>query len=55
MDKIQKIEGIGVEVDEDKINNLQDVFRKYKKGDLSGDDLVLDLSIRLRCGRCHGT
>lgn len=47
MDKIQKIEGMGVELDEDKINNLKKVLRSYKKGDVSGDDLVLDLSSAL--------
>lgn len=47
MDKIEKIEGLGVQLNEEKINGLQDVFRQYKKGDTSGDDLVLDLSSAL--------
>ncbi len=44
MDKIQKIEGLGVQLDEEKIQNLKNVFRGYKKGETSGDDLVHDLS-----------
>lgn len=47
MDKIQKIENLGVSLDEDKIRNLKVVFRSYKKGDASGDDLVQDLSAAL--------
>ena len=47
IDKIEKIEGLGVSLDEDKINGLQEVFRQYKKGETSGDDLVLDLSCAL--------
>jgi O-phosphoseryl-tRNA synthetase len=44
MDKIEKIEKIGVSLDEEKINGLKEVFRGYKKGDISGDDLVLEVS-----------
>lgn len=44
IDKIEKIEALGVEMDEDKIKSLQEVFRNYKKGKISGDDLVLDIS-----------
>ena len=44
MDKIEKIENMGVELDEDKVQGLQNVFRAYKKGDTSGDDLVHDVS-----------
>jgi O-phosphoseryl-tRNA synthetase len=47
MDKIAVIEEIGVELNENKIQNLQDVFRSYKKGDESGDDLVHDVSVAL--------
>lgn len=47
MDKIQKIESLGLSLDEDKIRNLKVVFRHYKKGDTSGDDLVQDLSAAL--------
>lgn len=47
MDKIAKIEELGVALDEEKIQNLKDVFRSYKKGETSGDDLVQDLSIAL--------
>ncbi|MGC9517300.1 MAG: O-phosphoserine--tRNA ligase [Methanomicrobiales archaeon] len=43
-DKIEKIENLGVELNNKKIDNLKSVFRGYKKGDISGDDLVLDLS-----------
>lgn len=44
MDKIEKIEVLGVQLDEDKIQSLKEVFRSYKKGDTSGDDLVLEVS-----------
>jgi O-phosphoseryl-tRNA synthetase len=47
IDKIDKIEGLGVFIDEDKVNGLQEVFRQYKKGETSGDDLVLDVSSAL--------
>jgi O-phosphoseryl-tRNA synthetase len=47
IDKIQKIEKLGVDIDEDKVQNLKDVFRSYKKGDISGDDLVHDLAVSL--------
>ena len=33
-----------VNLDEAKIDGLKDVFRGYKKGDVSGDDLVLEVS-----------
>lgn len=42
--KIEKIENLGVNLSEDSIKALQNVFRAYKKGDLSGDDLVYELS-----------
>jgi O-phosphoseryl-tRNA synthetase len=44
MDKIERIENLGVSLDEDKIQALKEVFRSYKKGDTSGDDLVHDVS-----------
>jgi len=44
MDKLEKIEKMGVPLDEEKINSLKEVFRGYKKGDVSGDDLVLEVS-----------
>ena len=47
LDKIEKIESLGVALNEDKIQNLKDVFRHYKKGDVSGDDLVQDLASAL--------
>lgn len=47
MDKIEKIEKLGVEVNEDRLKGLQDVFRGYKKGDVEGDDLVHDVSASL--------
>lgn len=43
-DRIQMIEDMGIDVSEEKLENLKDVFRSYKKGDLSGDDLVLEVS-----------
>jgi O-phosphoseryl-tRNA synthetase len=47
LDKIEKIEKLGVKLDEDKIQSLKEVFRSYKKGDVSGDDLVHDLASSL--------
>ena len=44
IDKIQEIEKIGIDMDEDKNNSLQDVFRGYKKGTVDGDDLVLEVA-----------
>jgi O-phosphoseryl-tRNA synthetase len=50
MDKIEKIEKLGVELDENHVKSLQEVFRGYKKGDISGDDLVHDVSGALEVG-----
>ena len=50
MDKIEKIEKIVVNLDEQKIENLKEIFRGYKKGDVSGDDLVHDVSVALDVG-----
>lgn len=47
MDKIEVIEEVGVPLNEDKIQALKDVFRRYKKGEESGDDLVHDVSVAL--------
>jgi O-phosphoseryl-tRNA synthetase len=44
MDKIEVIEEVGVPLNEEKIQSLKDIFRSYKKGDESGDDLVHDVS-----------
>lgn len=44
IDKLEQIESIGVELDEDKTNNLKEVFRGYKKGSVDGDDLVLEVA-----------
>lgn len=44
IEKIEEIEALGVNLDEDKINNLKDVFRGYKKGSVDGDDLVLEVA-----------
>lgn len=44
MDKIEKIKHLGVSLDDDRIEGLKEVFREYKKGDVSGDDLVLEVS-----------
>lgn len=48
LDKIEKIEKLGIELDEEKIQNLKDVFRGYKKGTVDGDDLVLEVSSALQ-------
>jgi O-phosphoseryl-tRNA synthetase len=47
MDKIERIENLGVPLNEDNIQSLKEVFRSYKKGDTSGDDLVQDVSSAL--------
>lgn len=47
MDKIEVIKEVGVPLNEDKIQELKDVFRRYKKGEESGDDLVHDVSVAL--------
>ncbi len=47
LDKIEMIEDLGVKLDKDKILDLKDVFRSYKKGNTSGDDLVLELASAL--------
>jgi len=55
-DRIKKIAGMGVEVDEAGRDGLQDVLHKYKKGVFGGDDLVykigevldVDTSLALR-------
>ena len=47
MDKIEKIENLGVKLNEEKIQALKDVFRSYKKGNVSGDDLVHDMASAL--------
>lgn len=44
IDKIEDIEKIGINMNEDKNKNLQDVFRGYKKGNVDGDDLVLQVA-----------
>ncbi|MCC7554216.1 MAG: O-phosphoserine--tRNA ligase [Methanobacteriaceae archaeon] len=44
INKIEEIENLGISLDEDKIESLQSVFRFYKKGDIDGDDLVLEVA-----------
>lgn len=46
-EKIMMIEELGVSMDEEKTQALKKVFRNYKKGDASGDDLVQDMSTAL--------
>lgn len=50
MDKTTKIENLGVSLNEEKVQNLKEVFRDYKKGKISGDDLVHDVSVALDVG-----
>lgn len=47
LDKIEKIENLQIKLNEEKIQGLKDVFRGYKKGDISGDDLVQDMASAL--------
>ncbi|MGZ7069256.1 MAG: O-phosphoserine--tRNA ligase [Methanobacterium sp.] len=44
MDKIANIKQLGVSLNDARIESLKEVFRGYKKGDISGDDLVLEVS-----------
>ncbi len=43
-DKIEMMRDMGIDTDPGRIEKLKDVFRSYKKGDLPGDDLVLEVS-----------
>lgn len=54
MDKIEQIETIGIDLNENKINNLKDVFRDYKKGAVDGDDLVLEVANSLEVSNENG-
>ena len=44
MDKIEHIKELSTDIEEIHIKNLEEVFRKYKKGDLDGDDLTLEVA-----------
>ena len=44
MDKIEAIKELKNNVEDIHIANIQEVFRKYKKGDLDGDDLTLEIA-----------
>ena len=44
VEKLTQIEELGVKLDEEKTNNLKEVFRGYKKGTVDGDDLVLEVA-----------
>jgi O-phosphoseryl-tRNA synthetase len=44
MDKIEHIKELTPNIEEVHIKNLEEVFRKYKKGDLDGDDLTLEVA-----------
>ncbi len=46
-EKIEKIKNLDIKIDEEKIENLKEVFRSYKKGVLSGDDLVMEVAAAL--------
>lgn len=48
IDKIERIRDLGVLLDNNRIESLKEVFRNYKKGDVSGDDLVLEVSKALQ-------
>ncbi|MDR0900910.1 MAG: O-phosphoserine--tRNA ligase [Methanobrevibacter sp.] len=44
VDKIEAIKKLGFDFSSDNIDSLQNVFRDYKKGNLDGDDLVLEVA-----------
>jgi O-phosphoseryl-tRNA synthetase len=47
-EKCLKIESLGVPLDQDKTDGLQDVLRGYKKGDIDADDLIEELAKKLQ-------
>ncbi|MBZ9571125.1 O-phosphoserine--tRNA ligase [Methanobrevibacter sp. TMH8] len=54
MDKIQAIKELNDNVNDNHINNIQEVFRRYKKGDLDGDDLTLEVANALEVNNEKG-
>jgi len=47
LEKIDEIKKLDVKVNDEKISNLKEVFRSYKKGVIAGDDLVMEVSSAL--------
>ncbi|RBQ23002.1 O-phosphoserine--tRNA(Cys) ligase [Candidatus Methanobinarius endosymbioticus] len=54
MDKIENIKKLDNNIDDNDIVNLQEVFRRYKKGELDGDDLVLEVAEALKVSNEEG-
>lgn len=54
MDKIKAIEQLNNNVEDQHIKNIQEVFRRYKKGDLDGDDLTLEVAEALEVNNEEG-
>lgn len=52
--KIETIKKLENTIKDENIGNLQEVFRKYKKGDFDGDDLVLKVVEALEIGNEEG-
>ncbi len=47
-DKIKIIEDLGVKIDDEKKELLRETLHKYKKGEIDGDDLVLEIANSLK-------
>lgn len=54
MDKIETIKELKGDTKDIHIANIQEVFRKYKKGDLDGDDLTLEIAEALEIETSEG-
>ena len=54
MDKIEAIKKLKTDIKDSHIVNIQEVFRRYKKGDLDGDDLTLEVAKALEIGDDEG-
>ena len=54
MDKIEEIKNLEFNITDEDIENLKEVFRRYKKGDFDGDDLTLEVSRALNIKNQEG-
>lgn len=54
MDKIKAIKHLKDDLEDNHMNNIQEVFRRYKKGDLDGDDLTLEVAEALEVNNEEG-
>lgn len=54
MDKIKAIKHLKDDLEDNHMNNIQEVFRRYKKEDLDGDDLTLEVAEALEVNNEEG-